>query len=362
MKAFCLIVSMLVSAASFGKVWTVSNNPAAPAQFTDVNAAVTAATAGDTIYVHGTQFTYPDFSINKKLVMIGAGFNSNNQFNFATRVNIISLVRDTGLQNASGSVITGFYILSNIIQSGTLTSDNVTVFRNYIGANIYLYISGSLLCNNWTIYNNIINTLYGGSGGPLTPSATNCTISNNIFFGGIANFSQASILIDHNVVLGQNSISGVYYATFTNNVFTMSAGNIITGTVTSNTFNNNLSLLTTIGPSSPTNSFLGGPNTGTGNFVGVDPQFVSVSSYNSYIFSADYHLKTASAGHNAGTDGTDLGIYGGSFPFPTGGTSGSGFETSPLPPIPQVTDVNIQNPSLQAGTPLNVNIKAKINN
>jgi hypothetical protein len=57
-----------------------------------------------------------------------------------------------------------------------------------------------------------------------------------------------------------------------------------------------------------------------------------------------------------------LGVYGGSFPFPSGGTPGGGFDTSALPPIPQVTEVNIQNATLQPGTPLNVNVKAKINN
>jgi hypothetical protein len=362
---FVTIASWLMSYPVLATVRTVSNNPDRPAQFAQVDAAIAAAAVGDTIYVHGSQFTYSDFSVTKRLVIIGSGYNSNNQFNLPTTVNMIYLNRDTGLQNASGTVITGFMVTSQIRNNGNPGVDNVVIFRNKINSIIYTYNPGigNVYGNGWVIYNNIINQVQGGSGGSTTASSSNITIQNNIFTGSVYGFSMSSVVIDHNVFQGSDAIgSYVFYATITNNIFVRTTGNAFNTTVSFNTFNNNLSNLTTISPTAPTNSFLGNTNSGAGNFVAVDPLFVNVTNLNSYVTTFDYRLQVSSTVRNAGTDGTDLGIYGGARPFPSGGASGSGFDTSALPPIPQVTEVNILNATLQPGTPLNVNVKAKVNN
>ncbi|HTJ52180.1 MAG TPA: hypothetical protein VL443_22115 [Cyclobacteriaceae bacterium] len=364
-----LLFAISFSTIAFGKVLTVSNNPDHPAQFPDVQAAITAASSGDTIYVHGSQFTYPDFTINKKLVVIGAGYNSNNQFNQPTRVGTIYFIKDTGLQDGSSSTLTGFLITSNVYgcgtSSGQLGISNVKFFRNQVNGTFYLH---NVCCfptatgSNWTIYNNLINIITSGSGGSTSQSASNITMQNNIIFDNINGFSMSSVLIDHNVFPGSDALSNLYYATVSNNIFMMTTGNILAANVNFNTFNKNLSMLTTVGPNAPTNSFAGGSNTESGNFIGVDPKFVNVTNLNSYSYSFDYRLSASSTVRNVGTDGTDLGIYGGAFPYPSGGASGSGYDTSPLPPIPQVTEVNILNATLQPGSSLNVNVKAKVNN
>ncbi|HEX8037695.1 MAG TPA: hypothetical protein VF490_01030 [Chryseosolibacter sp.] len=354
---------LLAGISLHARILTVSNNPDRPAQYAAVQAAIDAATAGDTIYVHGSQFLYPDFTVNKQLVIIGAGYNSNNQFNLPTRVNYIYFFRDAGLQNGSNTVLTGFAIAGGIQIGGSSQSiDGLRIFRNTI-TNMYTY-TGTAFANNWTLYNNIITgTIYGGSGSSTSPSSTNISFQNNIFStGGIYGFSASSILIDHNVFTGANSLSYLYYATLTNNIFIRATGNLMSTTVNFNTFNKNISNLTTVGPSAPTNSFAGGTNTESGNLVAVDPQFENVTDLNNYNNTFNYRLKVTSPGHNTGTDLTDLGIYGGAYPFPSGGAVGSGFDTSPLPPIPQVTEVNIQNATLQPGTQLNVQVKAKVNN
>ncbi|MEX2233303.1 MAG: hypothetical protein WD824_14165 [Cyclobacteriaceae bacterium] len=342
---------------------TVSNNPDRPAQFATVQSAIDASVAGDTIYVHGSQFLYPDFTVNKRLVIMGAGYNSNNQFNLPTRVSNIYFFRDAGLQDGSGSVISGFAIASLIyFQSGSLSINDIRLFRNSLST-IYTYL-GANYGNNWTIYNNIISgSIYGGSGGPTAVSATNISIQNNIFSAGIIyGFSASSVLIDHNVFTGANNLNYLYYATLTNNIFIRSTGTLMTAQVNFNTFNKNISNLTTVGPTAPTNSFTGGSNSEGTNYVAVTPDFEVVTDLNNYNNTFNYRLKASSVGRNNGTDGTDIGIYGGAFPFPSGGAIGSGFDTSPLPPIPQVTEVNIQNATLQPGTPLNVQVKARVNN
>lgn len=367
MKKIVLFFPLLiVSVSAFCTIRTVSNNPDRPGQFADVNSAIAAAVAGDTIYVHGSQFIYPDFTISKQLVLIGAGYNSNNQFNQPTRVNTIFLSRDTGLQNSSGSIITGFLVSTHIQNIGIPGPTNITIFRNQVNNTIFIYNTnnGVNYGSGWVIYNNLVNVIQGGSSGSTSSSASNITIQNNIISGVINGFSVSSILIDHNIFLNSDNLSTLFYATITNNIFTRTTGNLMSTSVNFNTFNNNLSNLTTVSPNAPTNSFAGGSNTASGNFVTVDPLYESVSNLNTYSSSANYRLKTTSTVRNAGTDGTDLGIYGGpvSRIFPSGGAAGSGYDTSALPPIPQVTEVNIQNATLQPGTPLNVNVKARINN
>jgi hypothetical protein len=356
---------------SFATIRTVSNDPSHPAQYPSIQSALDAAVAGDTIYVHGSSFTYDDFTIRKRVALIGAGYNPINQFNQPTRVNNGSLFRDAGSSDASGSVITGFYFLGNFgIAGGSLPITNITFSRNRLDYIMSVYV-GSTFCDQWLICNNIIKYLWGGGNGPTTPSSTNFTILNNIFTGNIANFSSSSIIVDHNLFLNSGNLSGMYYTVFSNNLFIRSSGDVFSQVIYC-AFSNNLSSQSTIGAAgtyTPTNSFIstylgagGGANTGAGNFVGVDPLIQNISDLNNYSQFADYHLKAGSPGKNASTDGTDLGIYGGSYPFPSGGASGSGFETSPTPPIPQVTQVDIQNATIAPNGTLQVKVQAKVNN
>lgn len=345
------------------KILSVSNNPDRPAQYTTVQLAIDASVAGDTIYVHGSQFLYPDFTVNKRLVIIGAGYNSNNQFNLPTRVNYVYFFRDAGLQNGSGSVISGFAIAYGMWPTaGSLAISDIRLFRNSLPATIYTY-TGAAYGNNWSIYNNIFTGfIYGGSNGATSPSSTNFSIQNNIFSGGgISSFSASSVVIDHNVFTGANNLSYLFYATLTNNIFIRSTGTLMNATVSFNTFSNNLSNLITVTPTAPTDNFATGSNTASGNFVQVDPLFENVKNLDAYNNTFNYRLQVTSTVRNAGTDLTDLGIYGGTFSFPSGGAVGSGFDTSPLPPIPQVTEVNIKNATLQPGTSLNVQVKARVN-
>jgi hypothetical protein len=348
------IAAAMCVVTAHATIRTVSNDPSNPAQFNTVQAAINAATAGDTIYVNPSQYTYADFTIMKKLVIIGGGYNSNNQFNLTTVVGFITYYRDAGVNDASGSVICGFRIAGSISGvGGTLPVSNLKIFRNWVSS-IDTYPTSA---SGWTIYNNIIGGIDGRT------SSSNFLIQNNIFRGGIGSFNQSSVVIDHNLFINGGAFSNIQYAIITNNIITSSSGTqVMSANVVQNTFNNNLSLSTNITTASPTNSFLGGPNTGGGNFVGLDPLFVSNADFNNFGYNNNYRLQAASPGHNAGTDGTDLGIYGGTYPFPSGGTPGAGYDTSALPAIPQITSVNIQNSSVLPGNQLKVNVQATVNN
>jgi hypothetical protein len=371
---------LFLSTATFGAVRTVSNNPTRPAQFTTFAAAQTASVNGDTIYIYGSPFQYAAITISKRLVIIGAGYNPNNQFGQPTNIANIDLFRDAGVNNATGTVITG--ILTSRLDIAGLMSNNITVFRNRFTS--YLNLAGGTptgYANGWVLYNNIFDGyIYGGAGSRTALSATNIIIANNIFTGSayLYQFNSNTILVDHNIFLGNGSggnLWNLYNVIVTNNIFTRSTGTVFASSTAGPVlciFNNNLSNQTTIadpGTYIPATNFVntftgtgGGSNTGAGNFIGQDPLYTTAPNLNAYTTTANYRLQTGSVGRNAGTDGTDLGIYGGSYPFPSGGTPGSGYDTSPMPPIPQVTELNIQNATVPVNGTLNVNVKATVNN
>jgi hypothetical protein len=70
-------------------------------------------------------------------------------------------------------------------------------------------------------------------------------------------------------------------------------------------------------------------------------------------FTSDLTLKATSPGHNAGTDGKDIGLYGG---------VGTQNPLTGCPSIPQITTMNILNTVIAPGGTLNVVIKAKSGN
>jgi hypothetical protein len=358
-----IAIVVLLGTEVFATIHTVSNDNNRPAQYPDIPQAVAAANAGDTIYVNGTQYLYSDFTINKKLVMIGAGYNSSNQFNLITQVNNISFFKDSGVQDGSGSVITGFKINGSIgMAGGTLVITNIRFFRNMINS-VNPSPWTAFGTSNWIFYNNIFTARIDCSNGYTGGGCTNFVIQNNIFTQNayVSNFGQSSIVIDHNLFVHGNAFAGLQFATITNNIITSSDNTqVMNNGVTNCTFNSNLSLSQNIANGS--NSFLAQSNTGGSNIVGSDPLFISCSDFNNYNGGFNYRLTSGSPGHNAGTDGTDIGIYGGSYPFPSGGAPGSGYDMSAFPPIPQITNMNIQNASVLPGAQLKVSVQATINN
>jgi hypothetical protein len=90
-----------------------------------------------------------------------------------------------------------------------------------------------------------------------------------------------------------------------------------------------------------------GTNLGSNNIVNQNPSSIFINqSGTTYNYEQNYHLQPTCPGKNAGTDGTDIGVYGGMFPWKDGS----------LPPNPHVQYKNIQQSTDQNGN-LNVNIK-----
>lgn len=337
MKKKLLLTAMLIVIVFTVKatVYTVSNDPNQPAQSTNLQSTCDNASAGDTIYVQGSPTDYGSLNIRKKLHIIGAGIKPYNigLYGYSSRLSNISLDTVSYTSGASGTIIEGMFIGA---MNSYVGCKNITLRRNYF----FPYSTVSLnSITNLLIYNNII--AYGFT----VAGSTNVFIMNNIILSTISNGSTSTI-ISNNVFLlnGGQTFSYCDLSTITNNIFYYTE---VTGT-TNCTFSHNIG----IGIST---NVLQGTNTGSGNIMG-DPKFLYKYTGNTYNDLDNYHFQTTSPGKNAGTDGTDIGIYGGQYPFPISAIPS--YINCITPSIPVMKELTILNSSVPANGNLNFSVKA----
>jgi hypothetical protein len=369
-KQLFLVAFVLMNFFSYAAVITVSNNPNSPGQYSDLQTAIDAAVAGDIIYVHGSLVSYGGVTITKQLSLIGDGALPNKSLQMPTTIDNITFgFTANGLSNGGNSSVTGCRI--NTISTNGFTNainqqfglNGITLRRNRIE---FINIGGnnSASYNNYTIQNNVISSVNIGAG---ASRAGNILITHNIIGGsinGLQPLTGGSNVISNNVING--GVSSNKQCIFANNIFYNStfSGN------TNNSFTKNIfyTPLVTINQA----SFEGSANTFSGNIYNQDPLFTSFeiasSVVSSYDYSnpttgpfANYRLLASSPGKNLGTDGTDIGLYGGTTPFAEGATTDSRFRYFPAPAFPQMLEMNILNITLPTNGTLNINFTARKN-
>jgi hypothetical protein len=329
-----LVVTLLLTVnQAFSAVLTVSNNTNISAQYTSVPAAISAAANGDTIYIHGSNTAYGDITINKQLVVIGPGYIPTNPTGLRAMLGYIYLDTLTGVSGSSGTYIAGLYFSALYINShyNGLVLNNITVRRNQITS--YLQIgSSNTEVHNWLILENLISNI--GYNINIAAS-TNILVNNNIIsymynayksiyvndvIYYIPNFSECTI--SNCIFVATSTTNNTVTCTFNNNLFS-----------SSQTFNY------------PASNTFSPANQATNNH---DPLFVGGSA-TSYLSISDYHLQATSFGHtNPGTDGKDLGIYG-----------GTGFLWGGTPPVPMIYFYNLKPNYVQSNGTLNITVSVK---
>lgn len=345
MKKLFILTIFVMSMIGFAKatILTVSNTnniPGGPGQYTSPQAAHDAAYSGDTILIQGTPNSYPDLNITKKLAIFGPGYNPQRENTNKATISTIYL------QNGSaGTIIAGMYISGSItFNSMSIASSNYSFYRNYVGNIQIYYPGGSGVISNVNIYNNIVGNVNGWN----DANTINWIVSNNLIYGNVYNFNQTSIQIKNNLFITAN---GTGLSNLTNCVI---SNNIFYGTTPNNTnvtlcaFNNNLTYNCT-NPNLPY-----GSNVGSGNKNSTDPMFLNVPG-TTITYTYNYRLNSSSPAKNAGTDATDIGPTGGTYPIYQTTTD---FLTGE-PPIPKITSLNITNSSVPAGGNLQFQVKAK---
>jgi hypothetical protein len=271
----------------------------APSFYTTLPDAVNNAMAGDTLYIPGG--SWDAVTINKPLHLFGVGHNPDSTSATArTIINQINLVTGsdngsvTGIQCSNGVLIesTNNYNISRcniwtVSSDGNGGNQNITniSITECILQEVDLYGTGH------TIYNDI----FTGEAGYVIP-LNKSTVRNSVFLKGP--IGQFAPLIANN-------------CTIENNIFEQETGTAYPVIGNGDIFNNNV------------NGGLGNGiiniGQGNGNFPGETSLQSIFVNYNAAtttgdaIYTADFSLLVSSPYKNAGTDGTDVGLYGGAF-------------------------------------------------
>ncbi len=336
-------------------VYVVDNNQGSGAQYTSVQTAVDAATAGDIIYIQPSPNSYGDINMTKSLSIYGIAHNA--QLNAGERATVNNILFRSA--NASGSKISGLRINGIYLDNTTYSNHDVVITNNrivsitgnsstarannaIISGNFFYHSSTRFIdnynCQNWIISNNTFNRWNGYFDYELFYRFNNTTLFNNNIIMTLQNGNT------NQSVEVFSSCSGTQIS---NNIFIFTGTSVLNMNLGSNSalnFQNNLtySYNTTLDALS-----------GTNNIDNTDPQFVSYNP-NAALNNTgnDFHIQGGSLAENAGTDGNDLGVFNGGFPFDI-----RGYPTE----LPYLTDFVIFNNILSAGTDLNINIKANAN-
>ena len=287
--------------------------------------AYTAAVDGDTIYIPGGTFAQPSL-YDKRLTIYGAGhFPSSTE---ATGKTILSSNFSLG-EMADDFHLEGVEITGNILFAAAAAVDNLVVKRCKFGD----LNANSQYSNNALFVENIFS-----SGN--VEKLVGAQFFNNIIIYAIT-YAQTLIFLN-NLFLHNGSAQVLNYANscvVNNNIFTNSSYGYITNGQ-SNSFNRNIY---THGNS----NFGTDPILGDNYLMTWTDIFVNFPG-GSFNYAHDYHL-TAAALAFLGTDGTEIGIFGGAVPF----------KTESIPVNPHITSAVISNESTAGQINVNIQVQAQ---
>lgn len=297
--------------------------------------AYNASSSGDTIYLPGG--FYSGITIDKKLTIIGAGFHPDStQATFITQINGSIILGP----NADSSHIEGLYITGNMeVLASNNKVDNLKIVRNLIDGSVVLNGDRTNPSLQVLIHGNVIRSSIDLS------NTLNTTISNNILQNAVHNGFQSSIRNNAFSTVGYvgSPYYGYTYFNFMNCNFCEIRNNMFLNTNTGHFWlsENNLIEKNIICYGSIT----WGNNIYTGNWTGLTAANILMNfSSGSYLPSDNYHLQNPAM--YVGTDSTQVGIYGGLFPFKEGA----------VPCNPHISSKNVA-PSTDANGNLNINFK-----
>ncbi len=339
------IIFLLSLTITSGQNLIAVQNGNTPSFYSDLSEAIENSVAGDSIYVPGGSYMIND-TINKPIHLIGVGINPN--FTNATGITAIAATSFVVPQlvlgdNADGGSITGIHFTTNYyngnpyanltLDTGAVVS-NFLIDRCYFGSNVTGNFSNSLIKQNIFRHRNNFNAEEGNS--VITNNIfcdrsnvfTNCLVANNIFLTGASSY---------------RAISGAINCLIENNVLIPNYG---FGTLNNCNIRNNIN----------TSNGVSGTNIMTGNFndtIDLTAVFINYNTVTDVInFTADLHLPNSSPYENAGTDGKDIGIYGGRFPWKDGS----------VPFNPHIVSKNISGTTDENGNlPVNIEVQAQEN-
>jgi hypothetical protein len=320
-------------------VITVDNTTGSGADYTSLQAALDDANPGDTLQVHSSPNDYGAITIEKSIYIIGTGHNPAAN----SDIEVANISTITLKSNCANTTINGVYMTHVNVGTPIVDISDIT-FRN---CRVTGAINGSNNANvhDWVIEGNLF--VYGS----INPNLSyNWLVRNNLFYTTTYSFSNmnSSVTMSNNLVIvaGNNLFNGCTGTTVNNNIFYVTAGATIIGL--NNTVLSASNNLTYAGNGASLSNF-----PGTDNLNNVDPVFINATNAGILnYYSNNYRSEPGSPADNAGTDGADIGLYGGTFGYHQDGKPSD---------VPYMLSLGIQNPSLEAGELLNVIFSAQKN-
>ena len=183
MAVFFLLFSFCFTSVH-ATVHTVSNRSEMDADFTQITDAIAAASAGDTIYVHGSQTTYSNFTVDKKLHIIGPGYYlgdmpaENGIYETEPHMAVVSTA--TFNAGAEYSVIEGMRL--TVLGVGC---DDLTVRKNFISEDLKFteHVDSCFIYNNMLLGPHHNNSIIFSSS--AANNITNIFMVNNLVRGRV---------------------------------------------------------------------------------------------------------------------------------------------------------------------------------
>lgn len=353
-QLFLFLSSSLCMLNLYATVKTVSNYPSTLAQYNTIQAAVDAASSGDTIYVHGSPINYAGFKItDKRLTILGPGWAPEK--NFLPFKATVDQMTTEGL-NCAGTEIQGLEITGSI--SINTAAANLRFVRNHLKGSMQMgqYLAtykGYVFEGNWFDNANINGSVY--------TTYENILFKNNIFYmsywsNSIYGFTNCiNVIFDHNLWYAPPATpyncfnSDCRTLTITNNLFV----NRDAGKNNSySTFNNNITY--NAGTNNPWS--INSNTDAGGNVANQNPQMATQDSVDAGRNNPllDFTIAAGPA-NNSGTDGKDMGLL-------FDGTGSLNWVNSRLSRLPFIYSMSIANPTIAAGGTLNITVEARKSN
>jgi len=336
-KLSLLIATIIASSIALKAQRTVSlHKSTGDTIFSGVNAfvdAYNAASNGDTIYLPGGSFASPSL-FNKEIYVIGAGHHPDSTMH--TNITMISTSFLLG-ELSDYSVFEGICFGADL-QVGNNTSASYITFRRCkfnSSVNYHQTINTNFSINNNFIECIFIENLYIPN--LSNSSFQNCIVEKTII-SSTSNSFKNSIFLQNTTNHLNYVFSQISYNTISNCIFiSQMPVNLLVYSPGGNMFYNNIF--------TDTNVYFGPNHSQNNNYFGIADStiFVNQTGY-TFSYSHNYNLNNPTL--FIGNDQTQVGIYGGQFPF----------KTASLPINPHISFKSISNQTNQNGE-LNVNIK-----
>jgi hypothetical protein len=347
------IFLLAINSAS-AKIWRLNNNnngTISPTVKTDFLQTVTLQQAhdsakvqpGDTIHIEQSNFSYGPLTMNKRLTLIGVGYFLNLNPNTQTNTSFNSPVGAITITNvaAAGSHLLGLRTaiiyagVSKIkiancwfdqVQIGSGVATQPTDSISIIGCFSQGLISSAgttALNTNIGIYNNLI--VPGANQGTAITLSQYCSgiLKNNIFSSYTVPMAVSNFYVVNNISV--SSFPASYNNTFNNCVIEYNIGQ------------NAGHFQTPLGSGNTSNAI--------NNLVSTNYLFVAGTSTD-----GQFQLQSGSPAKTTGKSGTEMGAFGGDFPYSLSGITN----------VPNIYQLNIA-PIPAGASTMSVTISAKSN-